>query len=182
MSVFTAMTCSVGQFDVPGSDCLAETLLLSAGRAPVAVWAPTGFAVNFQSALLNLAWADALTAAAPGERWGTVVVDARRRFREAGGDPDASQVFTTFGDPSFRIGQPAPGWARASQAGLVVGRFRVLFQGSSGAGYAIEATPDPVNPAWQRIADVVADASGRFEWSQPVGTAVDSWFFRAVPR
>ena len=44
-SVVVSLSCAIGQFALPGFDCLSEVLLLSTGGA-VAVWAPTGESYN----------------------------------------------------------------------------------------------------------------------------------------
>ncbi len=43
--VVVSLSCAIGQFALPGFDCLSEVLLLSTGGA-VAVWAPTGESYN----------------------------------------------------------------------------------------------------------------------------------------
>jgi hypothetical protein len=49
-----AVTCVAGQFSVPGSVCLAESLLLQGQAGAIAVVAPTGLSVNQDASRLNL--------------------------------------------------------------------------------------------------------------------------------
>jgi hypothetical protein len=49
-----AVTCVVGQYSVPGSECLAEYLLLQGQGGAIAVVAPTGLSVNQDASRLNL--------------------------------------------------------------------------------------------------------------------------------
>lgn len=42
LPILTAMSCVIGRFEVPGYDCLAESLVLRQGGGAVAVWAPSG--------------------------------------------------------------------------------------------------------------------------------------------
>ena len=49
-----AVTCVAGQFSVPGSVCLAESLLLQSQAGAIAVVAPTGLSVNQDASRLNL--------------------------------------------------------------------------------------------------------------------------------
>jgi hypothetical protein len=50
--ILTAMTCVMGQFSVPGFDCLGETLLLAPRGGVAAVWAPSGMSLNEPAAAL----------------------------------------------------------------------------------------------------------------------------------
>lgn len=49
-----AVTCVAGQYSVPGSECLAEALLLQGAGGAIAVVAPTGLSVNQDASRLNL--------------------------------------------------------------------------------------------------------------------------------
>ncbi|MBN1268456.1 MAG: hypothetical protein JXB04_02630 [Kiritimatiellae bacterium] len=51
LPVVVSLSCVVGQFALPGFDCLSETLLLSPGGA-VAVWSPTGESYNHGAEIL----------------------------------------------------------------------------------------------------------------------------------
>ena len=42
LPIVTAMSCVLGEFAVPGYDCLAEALMLCKTGGAVAVWAPEG--------------------------------------------------------------------------------------------------------------------------------------------
>jgi hypothetical protein len=54
LPVVVAVTCVAGQYSVPGSACLAESLLLQAQGGAIAVVAPTGLSVNQDASRLNL--------------------------------------------------------------------------------------------------------------------------------
>jgi hypothetical protein len=54
LPVVVAVTCVAGQYSVPGSACLAESLLLQSQGGAIAVVAPTGLSVNQDASRLNL--------------------------------------------------------------------------------------------------------------------------------
>ena len=54
LPVVVAVTCVAGQFSVPGSTCLAQSLLLQSQGGAVAVIAPTGLSINKDASRLNL--------------------------------------------------------------------------------------------------------------------------------
>lgn len=180
--LFTAMTCSVGQFDVPGSDCLAETMLASSGNAPVAIWAPTGFSVNFQAALLNRAWAEAISAPDAPRRWGGVVRDAQRRFRDAGGDPGALALFAMLGDPALRLAPTEILPARATSIVADSGVVQIRFVGSANSSYRIEQSSDAVAGPWEAVMESTSAADGAFDAVVGIEAGDSARFFRAVPR
>ena len=53
LPVFLAMTCSVGDFAMPGYPSLAESMLLKKDGGAVAVWAPSGLSQNDLAVRLN---------------------------------------------------------------------------------------------------------------------------------
>ena len=53
LPVVVAVTCVAGQYSVPGSACLAESLLLQSQGGAIAVVAPTGLSVNQDASRLN---------------------------------------------------------------------------------------------------------------------------------
>ncbi len=180
--LFTAMTCSVGQFDVPGSDCLAESMLAASGNAPVAIWAPTGFSVNFQAALLSRAWAEAIAAPGAPRRWGGVVRDAQRRFREAGGDPGALALFAPLGDPALRLAPTETVPARATSIVADLGVVKVRFVGAGNAAYRIEQSSDAVEGPWSVVFESTSGPDGSFDIVHALEAGESARFFRAVPR
>jgi hypothetical protein len=180
--LFTAMTCSVGQFDVPGSDCLAEAMLAASGNAPVAIWAPTGFSVNFQAALLNRAWAESIAAPDAPRRWGGVVRDAQRRFRDAGGDPGALALFAMLGDPALRLAPTEVLPARATSIVADSGVVQIRFVGAPNSVYQIEQSPDAVAGPWEGMLESTSAADGTFDAVVGIEAGDSVRFFRAVPR
>lgn len=101
--IVTGMTCAMGQFAVPGTDCLAEVFLIKAGVGPIAVWSPSGFSVNVQAALLNQLFAEELAAARSVDRLGDIVRRSRNRFLQAGGDPVTVEFYNLLGDPALQL-------------------------------------------------------------------------------
>ena len=60
LPIVTALTCSVGRFEIPGWSSLGEALVLGEGRGAVAVWAPTGLSIHDAATGMNRDFAQAL--------------------------------------------------------------------------------------------------------------------------
>jgi len=104
LPVTTALTCTIGRFEVPGFPSLAEELVRSPGGA-IAVWAPSGLAFNPRSALLGERFVDSIYRG--GERnLGEAVLEALRQTAPLGdGGP---VIYNLFGDPALELQVPEP--------------------------------------------------------------------------
>lgn len=103
LPVVTALTCTIGRFEVPGFPSLAEELVRRPGGA-MAVWAPSGLASAERSRLLGDRFLRAIYQSE--ERiLGEVLATALRQLSLL--EPLPPAVFNLFGDPALRL-QIAP--------------------------------------------------------------------------
>jgi hypothetical protein len=116
LTVIVSLTCTIGQFSLPGYDCLSEVLVLSAGGA-VAVWAPSTLQYNQSGTLM----ANHLYTAAFREskvRIGDAIDQAKEDYAAGGIALYAVDIYNLLGDPAMHMRgtafmNPAPsltGW------------------------------------------------------------------------
>jgi hypothetical protein len=105
LPVFTAMTCTINRFTVPGLPSLGEALVSRAGGGAAAVWGPSGLADNSQSRLLAETFYRSLSDPADlplGDR----ILHALGEFRVLGGDGALFSTYNLLGDPALRLRHP----------------------------------------------------------------------------
>lgn len=102
LPVLTAMTCLAGNFSYPGYDSIAEVLLLEENGGAAAIWAPTGFSMNFRSKILNRAF---FRARFKKDRvtLGDVVLRALGEYGTSGGAEYMLDIYNIIGDPALRM-------------------------------------------------------------------------------
>ncbi len=101
LPVVVSLTCAMGQFALPGFDCLGESLLMNAGGA-IAVWAPNGVSLNHSSFGL----ADRLYRAVFRQGCGVLGDAVRRAMRDyaaLGGSRHVLDSYNLLGDPALRL-------------------------------------------------------------------------------
>jgi Peptidase family C25 len=102
LPVFLGMASSVGHFEVPGYESLAEELLLNPDGGAVAAWASTGLSQNDQARLLDEGLFRAIFA--DGEKvLGEAVLQALAQGAESGVDEYVLGNYTLFGDPALQL-------------------------------------------------------------------------------
>lgn len=100
--VLAAMTCTVGNFALPGYDSLSEALVTKDRGGAVAVWAPTGLSLNFLSKVLD----EHLFRGAFGNRGvalGDVILRAFKNYHATGGPTYIMDIYNLQGDPALRM-------------------------------------------------------------------------------
>ena len=101
LPVFATLTCSVGRFEVPGFESLAEALVMAPDGGSAVVLAPTGQSLNFEAVEMNKAWIDALHAGSAGTA-GDAALETLA-YEQSGDFPFMRQIFNLMGDPAFGI-------------------------------------------------------------------------------
>jgi uncharacterized repeat protein (TIGR01451 family) len=100
-TILTAMTCSVGQYGIPGYDSLSESLVIDNGGGAVAVWAPTGLSYNDLAKTLD----EGFFESALGGRTtlGKAIVQAFQHYNSIGGPPFMMDIYNLQGDPALKL-------------------------------------------------------------------------------
>jgi hypothetical protein len=126
LPLVVAVTCVAGQYSVPGSTCLAESLLLQGQGGAIAVVAPTGLSVNQDASRLNLRLMQLLRANAQA--------GIGDMFRKALSDHVAQDNPATQPAIYNLIGDPATVYNVALQSASAVAapRFTAVTAGSNG--------------------------------------------------
>ena len=101
LPVFTAMTCTINRFAVPGNPALGELLVKSGGGGAAAVWGPSGLSVSGDARILAERFY-----AATGARLGDRVLAAVAAYRAAGGEPSLPRIYDLLGDPALLVPLP----------------------------------------------------------------------------
>lgn len=94
------MSCTAGRYDIPGYDCLTETLLKASAGGASAAWAPAVLAHNDQNVILSRAMLDGLFDKGD-ERIGDAVVRALGAYRSSLRMDYILDTFTLLGDPAM---------------------------------------------------------------------------------
>jgi len=105
LPVFTAMTCTINRFTVPGLPSLGEALVGQPAGGVAAVWGPSGLAANSQSRLLAETFYRSLSNPA-NLLLGDHILRALGEFRVLGGDGTLFSTYNLLGDPALRLRRP----------------------------------------------------------------------------
>jgi hypothetical protein len=97
-----AMTCVSGQYSIPGTDCLAETLLMTPGVGAVATVAPTGLSYDSDAAWISRRLMQVL-GQTRGGRLGGVITQTFSLYNSAGDHLTPVWMYNLIGDPALRI-------------------------------------------------------------------------------
>ena len=176
--VVVAMTCAAGEFGLPGSPCLGEALLLMTNRAPVAVWSPSGYSVDFQAHQLNLVLSDQLSRQPVGTRLGDTLRQVVSLYRDQGGDAVSPEIYNLLGDPALPLnfGTPRPSLTAQNTADGI----HLNLSGTPKSTYRLEATDPLTPPDWQLQGEVVTDATGGARFAQALSPGLVQRYFRAT--
>jgi hypothetical protein len=102
LPIFTAFSCVVGRFSVPGYETLSEALLRKPDGGALVVWAPTGASVNSQAMKLANGLFSALFEEGRREV-GSAVRRAMEAYRIQGGPVFLPKIYNLLGDPAIKI-------------------------------------------------------------------------------
>ncbi len=174
-----AMTCAAGQFGLPGTTCLGEALLSRTGRAPVAVWSPSGFSIDFQAHQLDLLLADELSRQPVGTRLGDTLKRTITAYHDSGGDQVSPTIYNLLGDPALPLNfgaRPLRLSARNDGDGVRLG-----LSGTPGMDYRVEVSDRIDPPEWRPLRGITTDASGNADFTSTSPAGPEPRFFRAVP-
>ncbi|MBI5633652.1 MAG: DUF11 domain-containing protein [Nitrospirae bacterium] len=100
--ILAAMTCTVGNFALPGYNSLGEALVTKDNGGAVAVWAPSGLSFNFLSKILD----EHLFLGALGNKGvalGDVMLKAFKNYHTTGSPAYIMDIYNLQGDPALRL-------------------------------------------------------------------------------
>jgi uncharacterized repeat protein (TIGR01451 family) len=100
--VVIAMTCSAGNFSMPGYDSLSEALVTKKDAGAVAVWAPAGLSFNFLSKILGENFF-INSFGKTGIRLGDLILKAFKEYKAAGNPEYVIDIFNLQGDPAMNM-------------------------------------------------------------------------------
>jgi uncharacterized repeat protein (TIGR01451 family) len=100
--VLAAMTCTVGNFALPGYDSLSEALVTKDRGGAVAVWAPTGLSINSEAVLLDEAFLMS-TFTGRKQTLGDVVLKALEKGSINGVSDYILDIYNIIGDPALKL-------------------------------------------------------------------------------
>lgn len=100
--VIAAMTCTAGQFSVPGYDSLSESLVLKKDAGASAVWAPSGMSLSYLAHTLDEGFFKAaFSMKIPIV--GDIILEAFRYYSLQGGPSYMLDIYNLQGDPAMRM-------------------------------------------------------------------------------
>ncbi|MGD9872967.1 MAG: SdrD B-like domain-containing protein [Kiritimatiellia bacterium] len=104
MAPFAAiMSCTAGRYDVPGVDCLTETMLRTSSGGAVASWAPATLAENDQNIILARSLFEGLFSAGD-ERIGDAIKRSMTAYKGSRRTDTVLESFSLLGDPATSYG------------------------------------------------------------------------------
>ncbi|RWX52454.1 Peptidase family C25 [Candidatus Electrothrix marina] len=99
--IFTALSCAVGNFTVPGTRSLAGSLLLNPSGGAIASMAPSGLSLDSEAEILGTAFVDNLFGQLNS------IGEAVRQAKIQTGDrlsPFMLRMYSVIGDPAVKVG------------------------------------------------------------------------------
>jgi hypothetical protein len=102
LPLVTAMTCTAGEFAIPGYPTISQLMVLQNGGGAVAFWSATGLSDNEKAKILNWEFYDAVFNS--NKRvLGDAVLQAFRKYKTSGSLPFMIDIYTILGDPALKL-------------------------------------------------------------------------------
>ncbi|MEM1247117.1 MAG: C25 family cysteine peptidase [Acidobacteriota bacterium] len=102
LPLLLSLTCSVGRFEVPGFDSLAEALAIDPDSGATAVIAPSGVSFNTSANLLGRFFLEQAVASSE-LRLGDVARAALEQYLTFGDLGELAKIYNVLGDPSLQL-------------------------------------------------------------------------------
>ncbi|NOZ10995.1 MAG: hypothetical protein GXP09_08160 [Gammaproteobacteria bacterium] len=101
--IVSALTCSVGRFEIPGFNALGEDLVLRSGGGAIAVWAPSGQSLDSEALRLNQELFQAVFDTGT-ETLGEAIVQSLGEYRaRTGSFAYIPKIYILLGDPGLTL-------------------------------------------------------------------------------
>jgi len=102
LPMVTAMTCTAGEFAIPGYPTISQLMLLKNGGGAVAFWSATGLSDNAEAKILNREFYNAVFNS--NKRvLGDAVLQAFSKYKTSGSMPFMMDTYTILGDPALKL-------------------------------------------------------------------------------
>jgi hypothetical protein len=102
LPIMAGMTCTMGEFGVPGYLSLSQSLVLKGNGGAAAVWSPTTLSDNEEAKLLNSEFYRAFFV--NGKKvLGDAVLQSFQNYKLNGTMPYMTEIYAILGDPALRI-------------------------------------------------------------------------------
>jgi hypothetical protein len=102
MPVVTAMTCTAGEFAIPGYPSISQLMVLKNNGGAVAFWSATGLSDNSKAMILDWEFYNAVFN--KKERvLGDAVLQAFGKYKISGSLPFMMDIYTILGDPALKL-------------------------------------------------------------------------------
>ncbi len=102
LPVITAMTCTAGEFAIPGYPSMSQLMVLKSDGGAIAFWSSTGLSDNSEASILDREFYNAVFLSKK-RTLGDAVLQAFAKYRTSGSMPFMADVYTILGDPALRI-------------------------------------------------------------------------------
>jgi len=106
LPLVTALTCTIGRFEIPGFEVLGEALVRQDDGGAIAVWAPSGVSVHGEAQILGQKFFEAVYRGG-AETLGEAVLTALQSYGAQGGDREILEIYQLLGDPAQRLLSPS---------------------------------------------------------------------------
>ncbi len=102
LPIVTAMTCSAGEFAIPGYSTLGSLLVLKDNGGAAAVWSSTGLSDDSEAKILNREFYKAVFTDKK-KTLGDAVKQALAKYKLTGSLPFMTDIYGILGDPALKI-------------------------------------------------------------------------------
>jgi uncharacterized repeat protein (TIGR01451 family) len=102
LPIVTAMTCTAGEFAIPGYPSISQLMVLQNGGGAVAFWSATGLSDNEKAKILNWEFYNAVFNSNK-KVLGDAVLQAFGKYKTSGSMPFMMDIYTILGDPALKL-------------------------------------------------------------------------------
>jgi hypothetical protein len=96
------MTCTAGEFAIPGYPSISQLMVLQNGGGAVAFWSATGLSDNGKAKILNWEFYNAVFSSNK-KVLGDAVLKAFRKYKASGSMPFMMDIYAILGDPALKL-------------------------------------------------------------------------------
>jgi hypothetical protein len=96
------MTCTAGEFAIPGYPSISQLMVVHNGGGAVAFWSATGLSDNEKAKILNWEFYNAVFNSNK-TALGDAVLQAFRKYKTSGSMPFMMDIYNILGDPALKL-------------------------------------------------------------------------------